>query len=200
MVLRDWCSSATGQGATPTTHAMQTHMEQVNDGSKFWKSTVSARTKTPVQSGGVSSMTQIFGVSVQRVSRGLPNTTVWPASFTADIQATGPHTSVNSKLMTSSCPLSPGSQHTAALDPTRRSRSPDVLVCLCKRSGLSPLETNPYNRYASLPHRQDACRNTFFPKEVKHLGQLITFMDRGTTEAQHRVRCAWSAFARHRQD
>ena len=36
--------------------------------------------------------------------------------------------------------------------------------------------------------------------EVKYLGQMITFVDKETTEVQHRIRCAWPAFARHRQE
>ena len=35
--------------------------------------------------------------------------------------------------------------------------------------------------------------------KVKYLGQRITFMDHDTTEVQQRTRCAWSAFAGHRQ-
>ena len=35
---------------------------------------------------------------------------------------------------------------------------------------------------------------------VKYLEQMITFVDQETTEVQHRIRCAWSAFARHRQE
>ena len=37
-------------------------------------------------------------------------------------------------------------------------------------------------------------------EEVKYLVQMITFMDRETTEVQRRILCAWSAFARHRQE
>ena len=33
----------------------------------------------------------------------------------------------------------------------------------------------------------------------KYLGQMITFVDQETTEGQHRIRCAWSAFTKHRQ-
>ena len=36
--------------------------------------------------------------------------------------------------------------------------------------------------------------------KVKHLGQMITFMDQETSEVQHRIRCAWSTFTRHRQE
>ena len=35
---------------------------------------------------------------------------------------------------------------------------------------------------------------------VKYLEQMITFMDQETTEVQHRIRCAWSAFARDQQE
>ena len=35
---------------------------------------------------------------------------------------------------------------------------------------------------------------------VKYLGQVITFVDQETIEVQHKTRCAWSAFARHRQE
>ena len=47
---------------------------------------------------------------------------------------------------------------------------------------------------------RDTCRNTLSRKIVKYLEQMITFIYRETTEVQHRIRCAWSAFARHRQD
>ena len=36
--------------------------------------------------------------------------------------------------------------------------------------------------------------------KVKYLEKMITVMDQGSTEVQHRIRCAWSAFARHRQE
>ena len=36
--------------------------------------------------------------------------------------------------------------------------------------------------------------------KAKYLGQMITFVDQETAEVQHRIRCAWSAFARHRQE
>ena len=36
--------------------------------------------------------------------------------------------------------------------------------------------------------------------KVKYLGQMFTFVDQETTEIQHRIRCAWSAFARIRQE
>ena len=36
--------------------------------------------------------------------------------------------------------------------------------------------------------------------KIKHIGQMITFVDQGTTEVQHRIRCAWSAFTKHRQE
>ena len=41
-----------------------------------------------------------------------------------------------------------------------------------------------------------------FPPEgqVQYPGQMITFMDQETTEVQHRIHCALSAFARHRQE
>ena len=35
--------------------------------------------------------------------------------------------------------------------------------------------------------------------KVKYLEQVITFVEQETTEVQHRIRCAWSAFDRHRQ-
>ena len=35
--------------------------------------------------------------------------------------------------------------------------------------------------------------------KVKCLEQMNTLVDQVTTEVQHRVRCAWSAFAKHRQ-
>ena len=39
-----------------------------------------------------------------------------------------------------------------------------------------------------------------FPEvKLSYLGQIITFVDQETTAAQHRIPCAWSAFARHRQ-
>ena len=34
-------------------------------------------------------------------------------------------------------------------------------------------------------------------RKVKFLGKLISFMDQENTKVQHRIRCAWSAFARH---
>ena len=36
--------------------------------------------------------------------------------------------------------------------------------------------------------------------KVKYLGLMITFVDQETTEVQHRLRCAWSAFAKHRHE
>ena len=40
----------------------------------------------------------------------------------------------------------------------------------------------------------------FSPKaKVKYLVQMITFVDQ-ETEVQHRIRCAWSALSRHRQE
>ena len=36
--------------------------------------------------------------------------------------------------------------------------------------------------------------------QVKCLGHVITFVAQATTEVHHRIRCAWSAFARHRQE
>ena len=36
--------------------------------------------------------------------------------------------------------------------------------------------------------------------KVKYLVKMITFVDQETTEVQHRIRCAWSAFARNRQE
>ena len=40
----------------------------------------------------------------------------------------------------------------------------------------------------------------FLPQgEVKCSGQMTTFVDQETTWAQHRIRCAWSAFAKRRQ-
>ena len=45
--------------------------------------------------------------------------------------------------------------------------------------------------------RRDACRNA---SSLKYLVQMITFMNQAATEVQHRIRCAWSAFARHRQE
>ena len=36
--------------------------------------------------------------------------------------------------------------------------------------------------------------------KVKYLGQMITFVDQETTEVQHRIRCASSAFTKHRQE
>ena len=39
----------------------------------------------------------------------------------------------------------------------------------------------------------------FLEGKIKYLGQ-ITFVDQETTEAQHRIRCAWSAFTKHRQE
>ena len=36
--------------------------------------------------------------------------------------------------------------------------------------------------------------------KVTYLVQMITVMDQETTEVQHRIRCAWSAFARNRQE
>ena len=40
------------------------------------------------------------------------------------------------------------------------------------------------------------------PLEVKakYLEQMITFVDQETTEVQRRIRCAWSAFTKHRQE
>ena len=35
---------------------------------------------------------------------------------------------------------------------------------------------------------------------VKYLEQMITFVDQETTEVQQRIRCAWSAFAKHREE
>ena len=35
---------------------------------------------------------------------------------------------------------------------------------------------------------------------VKYLGQMIGFMGQETAQVQHRIRCAWPAFARHRQE
>ena len=32
--------------------------------------------------------------------------------------------------------------------------------------------------------------------KVKYVGQMVTFMGQESTEVQHRIRCAWSAFAR----
>ena len=34
---------------------------------------------------------------------------------------------------------------------------------------------------------------------VKYLEHMITFVDQETTEVEHRIPCAWSALARHRQ-
>ena len=36
--------------------------------------------------------------------------------------------------------------------------------------------------------------------KIKYLGQMITLVDQETTEVQHRIRCAWSAFTKHRQE
>ena len=36
--------------------------------------------------------------------------------------------------------------------------------------------------------------------KVKFLGQMTTFLDQETTEVQHRIRCAWSTFTKHRQE
>ena len=36
--------------------------------------------------------------------------------------------------------------------------------------------------------------------KAKYLEQMITFVDQETTEVQHRIRCAWSAVTRHRQE
>ena len=36
--------------------------------------------------------------------------------------------------------------------------------------------------------------------KVKYLEQMITLVDQETTEIQHRIWCAWSAFAKHRQE
>ena len=40
------------------------------------------------------------------------------------------------------------------------------------------------------------------PREgkVRYLGQVIYFKDQESNEIQHRIRCAWSAFAKHRQE
>ena len=39
------------------------------------------------------------------------------------------------------------------------------------------------------------------PEErVLYLEQMMTFVDLETTEVRHRIRCAWSAFAKHRQE
>ena len=37
-------------------------------------------------------------------------------------------------------------------------------------------------------------------EKVKYSGQMITFEQHDTPEMQHRIRCAWSAFAKHRQE
>ena len=36
--------------------------------------------------------------------------------------------------------------------------------------------------------------------KLKSLGQMATVVDQETTEVPHRIRCAWPAFARHRQE
>ena len=36
--------------------------------------------------------------------------------------------------------------------------------------------------------------------KIKYLGQRITFVDQETTEELHRIRCAWSAFTKHRKE
>ena len=36
--------------------------------------------------------------------------------------------------------------------------------------------------------------------KVRFLEQIITFVDQEATEVQHRIRCAWSAFAKHQQE
>ena len=39
------------------------------------------------------------------------------------------------------------------------------------------------------------------PEErVLYLEQMMTFVDAETTEVRHRIQCAWSAFAKHRQE
>ena len=36
--------------------------------------------------------------------------------------------------------------------------------------------------------------------KIKYLGQMITLVDQGTSEVQHSIRCARSAFTKHRQE
>ena len=36
--------------------------------------------------------------------------------------------------------------------------------------------------------------------KIKYLGQMLSFVDQDTTEVQHRIRCAWSAFTKHQQE
>ena len=43
-------------------------------------------------------------------------------------------------------------------------------------------------------------RYFFLKGKLKYLAQMITFVDQETTEVQHRIRCAWSAFTKHRQE
>ena len=52
------------------------------------------------------------------------------------------------------------------------------------------------------PPRQNKCshQSGLAVGKIKYLGQMITFMDQETTEVQHRLRCAWSVFAEHRQE
>ena len=39
------------------------------------------------------------------------------------------------------------------------------------------------------------------PEErVLYLEQMMTFVEQETTEVRHRIRCGWSAFAKHRQE
>ena len=39
------------------------------------------------------------------------------------------------------------------------------------------------------------------PEErVLYLEQMVTFVEQETTEVRHRIRCTWSAFAKHRQE
>ena len=48
--------------------------------------------------------------------------------------------------------------------------------------------------------RWDARRDTSSWRKAKYLGQMITFVDQENAEIQHRIWCALSAFARHRQE
>ena len=59
----------------------------------------------------------------------------------------------------------------------------------------------PEKQVATTRDRRDAC-GVLPPKgTVKYLEQqMITFVDHETTEVQHRIRCAWSEFAKHRQE
>ena len=60
----------------------------------------------------------------------------------------------------------------------------------------TPILKNPENKQAERNRdRRDACRDTSSREKVKLLEQMITSVDQETTEVQHRIRCAWSAFA-----